>query len=359
MSSAIGAVCQFVRTIIGGVNLFTNVKQIVKNPPQDPSSRSLHIAATVLQGACFAANTTAVGASCLKAGNDTLAAIKAIELIPQTLNVPLQAVKAHHEIKKGQVSPVGAMENCFESVVSVARCFSEQQCYQYKYYLSLPPEEFEKLKFPIYDQPKNEYESSKIVGWHQVTREECRKSLEAAEKGLPLVSTVEITLKLGAVAKISSAMHQVYQRVFNQLAACTIPAEANAKTASAKPIDPLSVKWVDLPFIPVDLHSDVFFSRFVCPITRAPIRHPVADPDGTTLYEREAIVRRIQLKHASSITRTALAINQLIPRPALQAAIDDRLNFHQQQYQQAIQAGLVVAPPANLTQAALKENPNY
>jgi hypothetical protein len=92
--------------------------------------------------------------------------------------------------------------------------------------------------------------------------------------------------------------------------------------------------------IPLPLHADGVFRRYICPITHQPIRFPVGDPNGNTIYERSAILNWLQVRRVSPITRRPLFPHQLIPKPGLQALIDHRLGFHERRLWNYLQQSL-------------------
>ncbi len=83
--------------------------------------------------------------------------------------------------------------------------------------------------------------------------------------------------------------------------------------------------------IPEEFEDDLILRQYVCPITRAPIRHPVIDPTSATLtsvgtmYERDAIEEWVNRSHRSPLTRKHLEINDLVPGTNVQSIIDNRL----------------------------------
>ena len=60
-----------------------------------------------------------------------------------------------------------------------------------------------------------------------------------------------------------------------------------------------------------------------CPITKAPLKDPVMDPEGNT-YEKSAILEWLAAHGTSPITRTPLAPSQLIPNRALKDLIEKK-----------------------------------
>ena len=67
----------------------------------------------------------------------------------------------------------------------------------------------------------------------------------------------------------------IYDKLYEVLQQCS--AEQQARNHIEEP-PPLNL--MDLPSIPLPLHEDIVFKRYICPITQQPIRHPVGDPNG-------------------------------------------------------------------------------
>jgi len=96
--------------------------------------------------------------------------------------------------------------------------------------------------------------------------------------------------------------------------------------------------------IPAVLQNNPVFANLVCPISLMPIRRPVRDPNGITIYERAAILRSIQANPRSPMTRLPLTANMLQPLPALRAYIDASLAGYQAAVQQVLAAPLPPDP---------------
>eukprot|EP01040_Poterioochromonas_malhamensis_P005344 gene5344-5731_t len=62
-------------------------------------------------------------------------------------------------------------------------------------------------------------------------------------------------------------------------------------------------------------------SQFICPITREIMVDPVIDPNGIS-YEREAIMKWIELQQTSPFTRDSCLSTQLVPNRALKELIE-------------------------------------
>lgn len=66
-----------------------------------------------------------------------------------------------------------------------------------------------------------------------------------------------------------------------------------------------------------------FPESFYCPLTHELFNDPVVDPEGNS-YERSAITEWLQKNSTSPITRTPLAISDLVPNRALRDAIEEK-----------------------------------
>ncbi|OGN66209.1 MAG: hypothetical protein A2888_00820 [Chlamydiae bacterium RIFCSPLOWO2_01_FULL_28_7] len=84
-----------------------------------------------------------------------------------------------------------------------------------------------------------------------------------------------------------------------------------------------------LDAIPLILHDDQVFRENICPINKTPIRDPVRDPDGNTVYERAAIYNLLNLRQESPVTGLPLTKEQLQDMPDMRAVIDGRLHVLQ------------------------------
>jgi len=122
----------------------------------------------------------------------------------------------------------------------------------------------------------------------------------------------------------------------------------------ANDINPFQLR--ALPAIPEELHEDPVFRKYICTITMLPTRHPVGDPNGRALYDRSAIERWIREHHNSPITRHPLTRDQLVPKPRIQAFIDDRLLQHETALKASATPLLQLPVNAQLLAAATQEN---
>lgn len=90
-----------------------------------------------------------------------------------------------------------------------------------------------------------------------------------------------------------------------------------------------------LNFIPQQLHQDAVFNEYRCHFSKKPIRHIAVDPDGKTHYEKSTIELHLRNHPFSPATHLPLQAAQLRSHPIAQAAINARLQHHQQQREAA------------------------
>jgi len=338
----------------------------------------------ILEKACLVNKLVCLGFTIAEIGmlisgkkSESIQTLKAIELVPrmfQMLTSPvLEILKTDGSLKsiiraisRGVIAPMA----------DLARVGSEMICYDEHKYLQLSPEELKTAKRPIYElQGSGEDAVWVIVGYRPVDIEECKANLAEAKMVSEVAATVRIFSEFDILEKsfcdvgiplyqrlinflgdpnvvpnpTPAAHHAGYQYVAPQHVAPQHPIQQHA--APQHPVPQHEVPGLyelDLQrftFIPLPLHDDILFQRFVCPISQEPIRDPVRDPtnihlNGGTLYERRAILRWLQLHQVSPMTHQPLFANQLIPAPALKAVIDARLEHHRQQVSAYLQQHL-------------------
>lgn len=115
--------------------------------------------------------------------------------------------------------------------------------------------------------------------------------------------------------------------------------ERNDQVANSTPYSLTRCNISDLPDIPEELHEDECLSNYICPITFAPIRDPVRDPNGRTVYERRAIYSWLREKLISPVTRAQLLRSDLQELPHLKKFIEDRLKMHGERLKEIAEKG--------------------
>lgn len=364
MAALVNSFCQIVRVAADGIGFVANIHKVATTRNDD--IRPVRIAGIVFDGIALVANVSAAGGKSLGSSHKTLANIKAAEVAAHCVNLPIKTVERTIDFAEGRIGKLQFLEGTVASFSSVARSGLEHSKEVNQHLLSLSPDDLSKVTEPIFDysDPRHPRE----IGRKNITQQECKERLASAENALPVANAIEIAAKSrSAVTTTVKGMRAVYRTAFNQ----AVNGNPNANNGNgnagnvqqnipvAQVIDPLSVNLTDLTFIPEALHTDIVFRDYVCPITQEPIRDPVCDPNGTTLYERRAITTWINVNHRSPVTQQPLQVIDLLERPSLKIAIDTQLAFHQQRMRQALQQSMTVQLPNNLIQAARTENPNY
>lgn len=137
----------------------------------------------------------------------------------------------------------------------------------------------------------------------------------------------------------SIVVNEMYQRLLNELP--NVPVERAALAAWTPNLTSLTA-------IPQALYDDPVFKKYTCVISLVPIRNPVGDPNGSSLYERSTIVKWITTKKPiSPLTNLPLTVPQLVEKPRLAARIDARLRMHQKRFHAELKAGKLTCKNRN------------
>lgn len=131
--------------------------------------------------------------------------------------------------------------------------------------------------------------------------------------------TVALIQFVGALGMLVIWIEKITRHVFTHY----IP------TSVIPPKDDISLyqNLTQLDEIPPLFHQDPILSKFICPISLCPIRHPVRDPHSKTIYERASILKWIEEHSTSPMTRLPLTKEQLIPSLAISCLINYRLDI--------------------------------
>ena len=250
-------------------------------------------------------------------------------------------------IERGVVAPLADM----------VRVHAEAQMYGEKKYLDLPPEEQATAQRPIYEwkQDDSDPESGhwEIVGHRPF-------DLKESEEIYAYYRKCHIAASSARVSSEASVLSSSIQNAYDRLARSIVSTPSQSATVD---YDTFNLKQFNA--IPDILFNDVVLSRYTCAITQIPIRDPVGDPNGTTLYERQAILDWLNRNPTSPMTRQPLSKDQLVEKPALKSLIDHRLEKHSKKLWDYVQQSQLFSTRSNqpasttLQGPADAENPNY
>ncbi len=335
--------CKGLQLVLDASDLSTGVVECLENNPEG----SLPIAKVISGATRLVFSGMEVGAKLGNASNQTMSGLKIGEMIAfSTIVVPMEAAVAIEDVSHGKINGIQCIAKVIAPMVSIGRAGVEQSIYIERHYLGLSSEELAKerryVPKPGTNPEKPEFEEKPVIV------DECKENLRKSEKAFPLVSTVESALRASTLNKTIA----LYQQLARSLLRPT-------------PEDPFNL--LQFRDIPTELHDDIVFNRYKCPLTLAPVRDPVGDPTLTdsagrltnSVFERHVMVTWIRQKGTSPNTRKRLAIHQLVQKPHLRALIDHRLQFHSDRLRAFAAIPVIGNPPSPvLAASALAETPN-
>lgn len=247
--------------------------------------------------------------------NQTLSFIKAGECISRFIDVPF---RLYESIKKGDTGIRLVERGIIAPFADLVRVAAKGNIYQEKAYLDLSPEEQAKPIRPVYEWD-DDLEKDVLVGYRPIDVQECHKIIARDECSERIATCVRVVAEIAMVSGTESLYFSLVQFLQDR----GLPPGGDEDRDEDHIL-------LNLDAIPDPLHTDVVFSKYICPITHSPIRHPVGDPTNPrVLYEKDMIVTWLKTHHTSPTTRKPLTISQLIPKPALQALINARLIEHE------------------------------
>jgi hypothetical protein len=242
-----------------------------------------------------------------------LVPLKAVELIIRMGELPIRMFEAAEHYQ----SPLKILQEGFVIPFLHLGCASvESKLYSEKAYLEMSPEELKKFLRPIY-QSKQDGELF-LAGYKPINKEECRLLAGQYAKTAIKWLICQIIFKTGMIRIIN----HLYSRLFRQIGSRAL---SPLPTVSQQE-DPFNL--LACSSIPETMHGDIVFSHYICPLTLAPIRFPVGDPNGYTLYERATILEWLKRHHTSPVTRSPLTPEQLVPQSEITQLIEERLKWH-------------------------------
>lgn len=311
-SVSINTICSLITASSEVVDVVKESVKLSSSPHNTADLSIIRIGIRVLE---LIAGGCEMVAKCLGASNDTLLSIKQAEKAVRIVDVPFSIVKELNGSPESGSEVFEAIEGVLTPLISFSRAKNEAQIYEEKN--NLPTSQKETVK--------------------TLAASTSAENLKKLEKEGTFIKLAEAVFKVGVLSKPAQIMEdatQLLNETQNLIAFLekihTHSVEVNAN---------MRFNLRALPFIPVPLHKDIFFKRFVCPITMEPIRDPVGDPNGHQVFERRAAEEWLRRGHRTSpITRGELT--RFVEKPHLKAAIDERLRFHEERIREHIQLGL-------------------
>lgn len=289
-----------------------------------------------------------LGFTCVEAGMllhgsrpEGLALLKQLELMPRIANIPIQLALETSSADRSVKGVVRVMaKGVLAPFADACRVSCEGEGYQAQAYLEQSKAD-PAAQRPVYEwipgRGRDDSGYMKLVGFRPIDSAECEIDTKNASRSAVIATTIRTIANMEVQGRPVS-VHARLARFFGRTDESDTQEQAEWENL------------LGLSRIPLPLHEDAVFRRYVCPITNEPIRDPVRDPDGHTLYERTAIYNWLGADgRTSPMTRRLLSIQDLQEVPAVRALIDTRL----QQYQEGLirflegAADLPIDPLAN------------
>jgi hypothetical protein len=238
--------------------------------------------------------------------------------------------------------------------LSLLRAATEAQACREEKYLSMPADQLKEERRCVNEGTTD----CPDLKYYPVTKEECEKNLNDCNEKIPVLSALEIATRLGAFENTVKTVSRTVTALFDPQ---SIARRAAAEAAQVEPYQEFEPDdLLALPYIPTCLEKDQVFHELICPITQRPICHPVLDPTNhITVYERAAILESLRERPHSAVTRLPLEPDQLIPLPALQTLINDRLAIYQAHFKNKILKVGRFPPNIGLLNAAKEEHGHW
>lgn len=367
--SIVTTMCQVITNVFETIDLVKTVSDVSKAESGLEKAELVAYAAT--RSLALACNTVALGGKALDAPTKKILSIKNIETAARALNLPIAVEVATrrflenlpNEADSPSASQMVSLleKSAFVPLTGLLRCLFEAGALEEKAYLELSPEEFASTMRPIVEGDLDD--SWHISGYKPLDRDECLNSLEMCSSLSDGAKVFEATVQAGLLTTCTIGMEARYKKlaellrrrqqplapgeqprgpalldpaILNALQSPELSAQPEVRTVQVQVAPQESLDLLRASSIPEALHDDVVLSANICPISMEPIRHPVGDPNNRTIYERDYIYRVIDQSGKSPITRLPLTREQLIPRPDLQAVIDNRLKMYQDGFRKFI-----------------------
>jgi hypothetical protein len=215
-------------------------------------------------------------------------------------------------------------EKVFGTILQTLRVGYQARALAEKEFLAMTDEERATATRPVYEGSGDD---EVLVGYKPVDKAECEQFLKEYTEATHNVQIIECITKTHIVLQTSGIGDQVVAQgkkialeTVKKLVEFTTTFRQSWKLTTGQE----RVNLLERKTIPSLCYEDSVLSKYICPLTRTPMRHPVEDPETHVLYERDAVNSYIDL-HGTSPTGTVLRKEDLLPSRDIQQQIDDRL----------------------------------
>ncbi|MFI5343870.1 MAG: U-box domain-containing protein [Chlamydiales bacterium] len=310
-------------------NAITSLSSVMEKRVRGEEEDMLEIASAVNRFVMVGFTIAEIGALFAGATNEGLSNIKKLELLPKMANIPIQIIYEGDRIEpdaRGMVKFI--CRGVVAPISDLCRVVNEQAGYEEASYLDKYHADPENARRPIYEQVGYGEDSHfVIVGYKPIDPKECEANIAAAQSSAKIAASLRCAMDLGIPEVATDAAQEVQQfgvELYQILADFLRQVQEPEINPNLGP----NLNFLAFKRIPTPLHNDVVFSKYICPITKEPIRDPVRDPNGRTLYERSAILNWLAINPCSPVTRTPMEESDLEELKGVRALIDQRLLMH-------------------------------
>ncbi len=306
-----------VRLVVNGVDLVANVCELAAKP-------NLTNCQKVDRVTKIALNTLALGSAgsaVLGAPLEVQTGFVATELLGNIVAVPASVFSLIAECEERNCYTWKEVGRCIELMgvraLRALRLTLEMDALGEKKYLALSDEERAKAVRPVYKMEGSGDDARLVhIGDKPVDKNECERNLKHSSSAAYGVGIAE---HLGQAQLPSKVLSSVICMV------ASFVSHVREERHRARREHEHELPLAEREAIPEEFEGDAILSQFICLITRAPIRHPVIDPNTGTMYEQAAIEEWIDLHHTSPLTRSHLEREDLVPARDVQEIIDNQL----------------------------------
>lgn len=346
--------------VVKGVLSFVDVVKAANDmfngyPHMDPAVNKANTINMSVMSLCILSE---LGLQFSGASSEKLLWVKNCEVITRLVNVGLELAKANERCRNEDefVKEMSHFQATISSIASLVKVVAEAVSYNEGRYLEMSPEELKTAKryrldcqessnrsllwtnFPLHPSP-NPFHWTGHYPLHPSPN-----PFFLAGNSFPRLTEVPVDIEeckayhkffselsdAAAITRAVSSLMATYTKdLYTRLRTILIEHHQPAAPLPDEAPGEEELNLTQLHFIPAPLYADPVFRKYICPITRAPIRRAICDPNGRTLYERSAITQWLTTNNTSPATRRPLRQRQLLARPAVQAEIDQRLREHQ------------------------------
>src|SRR3990167_3305995 len=251
-------------------------------------SESLKIAKAVNSLAMLGFSAAEITMLTKKSSTQNMLLLKRFDYLTRSCNLALKFQEESSQLECTFQGTLKFITKISGSVFDMIRTFNETSYYEEKKYL----EEF--TKNPNAQRPTYEHsrDGSDIIGYRTIDPEECQINMKISRKFAEFATYSRVVSEAKVLERVGTSCQGITEKLIEYY-------ELRTALREGRELEILIDGRIDLNrlnAIPLILHDDPVFRENICPINQTPIRDPVRDPNGITVYERSAIYNWLNLR---------------------------------------------------------------